>query len=132
MEIDDLFDGAALTALVFTPSGHTIISAYKLYLKLHNDFLSYTVDPDTGQEDYTIDIIGRMCNRSGITSNSKPKILVALCYMMLAEYNIANGRTTEAKYNISIVDNINISSLTSCQRTISDCKKRVRELKETI
>ena len=128
MELEDFVDGAAIIGLNCTYAGNKVISAFRLYLKMHNENLHHTTNPSTGEEDYTIDIIGRLCEESGIKSNSSPKVLVALCYMMLAEYHNSNGRESDAAYCIHVVENIRVSGFSICESTIRNCKEWVKEI----
>lgn len=128
----EIVDYGGLLALNCTYTGSKIIQAFRIWLKLHNDKEWEAVDPDTGEKTYAIDVIGKLCNKSGITSTYNPKCLRAVAYMMLAEYHISNGRDDEAEYCVDVVERISYSGFTLCEDLIRDCKEWVKDTKERL
>lgn len=127
MDIEDFVDGATILGLNCTYSGNKIIKAYRLYLKRYDDFNNHRLT-DNGSM-YTI---YQLCKESGVTSSSKPKVLVALCHLMLAEFYISSGMDSDASYCVHVVENIKITDFTLCVSTIRNCKDWIKDVKERL
>ena len=125
----DILDYGGLLALNCTYTGNKVITAFRYWLKLHNEHEWECIHPDTGEKAHSIHIFGDLCRHSGITSTYSPKCIRALAYMMLAEYYISNGWNSDAEYCVSVVENISCSGYTLCRQLILDCKEQVQETK---
>ena len=128
----NILDYSGLLALNCTHIGSKIIQAFKVWIRLHDKREWQVEDPNTGEMDYAIDVIGRLCTSSRITSTYSPKCIRALAYMMLAEYHISNGRETEARYCVSVVEDIKYSGFTLCEDLIRDCKEWIKDTKKRL
>lgn len=84
--------------------------------------------PITGDYTFSINVVGDLCERSGITSTATPKILIALAYMMKADYYKQNDRISEFEYCKHVVENISTSKFRVCKKLINECKDIVRDL----
>jgi hypothetical protein len=131
--LEQILSGLAVAGLGLTSAkGNMVVKALRIYIKLQNmEFAhknGHTNHPITGDYTYAINVVGDLCERSGVTSTTTPKILVALAYMMKADYHKQNGRDSESEYCKHVVENISTSGFTICEELINECKDIVREL----
>ncbi len=131
--LEQILSGLAVAGLGVTSfKGNMVVKALRIYIKLQNmEFANnngHTYHPITGDYTYAIDVVGDLCERSGITSTTRPKILVALAYMMKADYYKQNGRDSESEYCKHVVEQISTSGFTMCADLINECKDIAREL----
>lgn len=131
--LEQILNRVTVTGIgITTPQGNMVVRALNIYIKLHNmEFANsngHTYHPITGDYTYAIDIVGDLCERSGVTSSTSPKILVALAYMMKADYYKQNGRDSDSKYCKHVVESISTSGFTMCKELIQECKREVRGL----
>lgn len=124
----DILDYSGLIALNCTYAGNKIIQAFRIWIRLHDQHEWEATDPDTGERTYAIDVIGRLCERSHVTSTYSPLCIRALAYMMRAEYHKSNGRDSEADYCKSVVESIRCSGYTLCKELVIDCKNWIKDI----